>query len=176
MIALITLIITVVSLLPSFRGAEYAKDALELARWTARKDYIEACHEVSDSKRPSGFLDLYNLSLMPILKHLNRSSIDCQQALEEGVAPPPSHRLKMDRTPLFTENFYESDKFPSWTRGVRGVNFWPLEGNVPTCESLGEGEEGKVRQCPNVSCADLIGTTSGQRINLLIISAEGGCG
>ena len=59
-IALITLIITIVSLSPSFRGAEYAEEALELARWTARKDYIEACHEVRDPKRPSGFLNLYN--------------------------------------------------------------------------------------------------------------------
>lgn len=57
-IALITLIITIVSLSPSFRGVEYAKEALELARWTAWKDYIEACHEVSDSKRLCGFLDL----------------------------------------------------------------------------------------------------------------------
>ena len=47
-IALITLTVAMVTLLPSFRGATYAKEALELARWTARKDYIEACQEVSN--------------------------------------------------------------------------------------------------------------------------------
>ena len=54
-IALITLIVTAVTLLPAFWGAKYAKEALELARWTARKDYIEACQEVSDSNLCSDF-------------------------------------------------------------------------------------------------------------------------
>ena len=54
-IALITLTVTAITLLPSFWGAKYGKEALELARWTARKDYIEVCQEVSDSNLGSGF-------------------------------------------------------------------------------------------------------------------------
>ena len=44
---LLTLFVTVVSSLPSFAGEKYGKKTLELAIWTARKDYIEACQEVS---------------------------------------------------------------------------------------------------------------------------------
>ena len=54
-IALITLTVTAITLLPSFWGAKYGKEALELARWTAWKDYIEVCQEVSDSNLGSGF-------------------------------------------------------------------------------------------------------------------------
>ena len=54
-LALITLTVTTVTLLPSFWGAKYGREAIELARWTARKDYIEACQEVSDSNLSSGF-------------------------------------------------------------------------------------------------------------------------
>lgn len=57
-ISLITLAVTLVTLLPSFWGAEYGKEALELARWTARKDYIEACQEVSNSNLASGSIYL----------------------------------------------------------------------------------------------------------------------
>ena len=46
-IGLLTLIVTIVSLLPSFAGGRYGKEALELALWTARKDYVEACQTVS---------------------------------------------------------------------------------------------------------------------------------
>ena len=86
-IALITLTVTTVTLLPSFWGAKYGKDALELARWTARKDYIEACQEVSDSN-PGSRSGTYP-SLIPFLKYLNRSSINCQRALEGELPPPP---------------------------------------------------------------------------------------
>ena len=48
------LVVAVVALLPSFGGAKYAEEALEIARWTARKDYIEACQEVSRSNLGSG--------------------------------------------------------------------------------------------------------------------------
>ena len=68
-IALITLTVTTVTLLPSFWGAKYGKDALELARWTARKDYIEACQEVNDSNPGSG------LSISPSLIPLSSISI-----------------------------------------------------------------------------------------------------
>ena len=54
-IALITLTVTTITLLPSFWGAKYGREALELARWTAWKDYIEACQKVSDSNLGSGF-------------------------------------------------------------------------------------------------------------------------
>ena len=46
-IGLLTLIVTIVSLLPSFAGGRYGKETLELALWTARKDYVEACQTVS---------------------------------------------------------------------------------------------------------------------------------
>ena len=46
-IGLLTLVVTIVSLLPSFAGGRYGKKTLELALWTAQKDYIEACQEVS---------------------------------------------------------------------------------------------------------------------------------
>ena len=46
-IGLLTLIVTIVSLLPSFAGGRYGKEALELALWTARKEYMEACQTVS---------------------------------------------------------------------------------------------------------------------------------
>ena len=46
-IGLLTLIVTIISLLPSFAGGKYGKEALELALWTARKDYVEACQTVS---------------------------------------------------------------------------------------------------------------------------------
>ena len=46
-IGLLTLIVTIISLLPSFAGGRYGKEALELALWTARKDYVEACQTVS---------------------------------------------------------------------------------------------------------------------------------
>ena len=68
-ITLITLTLTTVTLLPSFWGAKYGKDALELARWTARKDYIEACQEVSDSNPGSG------LSTSPFLIPFSSISI-----------------------------------------------------------------------------------------------------
>ena len=76
-IALITLTVTTITLLPSFWGAKYGKDALALARWTAWKDYIEACQEVSDSNLGSGFstsLSLILLSSIPIarVKVVNR--------------------------------------------------------------------------------------------------------
>ena len=45
-IGILTLIVTVVSLLPSFAGGRYGKETLELALWTARKDYVEACQTV----------------------------------------------------------------------------------------------------------------------------------
>ena len=45
-IGLLTLIVTSISLLPSFLGGRYGKKTLELALWTARKDYVEACQEV----------------------------------------------------------------------------------------------------------------------------------
>ena len=46
-IGILTLVVTIVSLLPSFAGDRYGKEALELALWTARKDYVEACQTVS---------------------------------------------------------------------------------------------------------------------------------
>ena len=46
-IGLLTLVVTIVSSLPSFAGGRYGKKTLELALWTAQKDYIEACQEVS---------------------------------------------------------------------------------------------------------------------------------
>lgn len=131
-IALITLIITIISLLPSFRGAEYAKDALKLARWTARKDYTESCHEVSDSKRPSGFLDLYKSSLMPVLKYLNRSSIGCPHALEDGLAPPPA----LSKCGLFYSD-PSSDWSALWIVGVLGRKFCRVEDFLLTRASLG---------------------------------------
>ena len=85
-IALITLAVTVVTLLPSFWGATYAKEALELARWTARKDYIEACQEVSNlNMSPALRISISDT----FLKYLNGSSIRCQQALEDELPPPP---------------------------------------------------------------------------------------
>ncbi|KAM0804187.1 hypothetical protein BDR22DRAFT_885970 [Usnea florida] len=65
-IGILTLIVTIVSLLPSFAGDRYGKEALELALWTARKDYVEACRT-----------------------YLNHTNIDCQHALEKGLPPPP---------------------------------------------------------------------------------------
>ena len=50
-IGLLTLIVTIVSLMPSFAGGRYGKETLELALWTARKDYVEACQTVSRLRR-----------------------------------------------------------------------------------------------------------------------------
>ena len=45
-IALVTLIVSVIALLPSFGSRRYDRGALELAIWTAKKDYMEACQQV----------------------------------------------------------------------------------------------------------------------------------
>jgi hypothetical protein len=37
------MIMTIVSLLPGFKGQDLSKKALDLAEWTALKDYIEQC-------------------------------------------------------------------------------------------------------------------------------------
>lgn len=42
---LLSLIITAVSLLPSFRSERMSQRALELAEWTALKDFIENCKQ-----------------------------------------------------------------------------------------------------------------------------------
>ena len=51
-IGFLTLVVTIVSLLPSFAGGRYGKETLELALWTARKDYVEACQTVSRLRNP----------------------------------------------------------------------------------------------------------------------------
>ena len=55
-IGVLTLIVTIISLLPSFAGGRYGKEALELARWTARKDFLEACRMVSRFSNPGWFV------------------------------------------------------------------------------------------------------------------------
>lgn len=42
-VALLSLIITAVSILPSFRSESISQRALELAEWTALKDFIDNC-------------------------------------------------------------------------------------------------------------------------------------
>lgn len=44
-LAFISMVATIVSLLPGFNGQEISKKALELAQWTALKDYIEQCND-----------------------------------------------------------------------------------------------------------------------------------
>ena len=51
-IGTLTLIVTIVSLLSSFAGDRYSREALELALWTARKDYVEACQTVCRLRNP----------------------------------------------------------------------------------------------------------------------------
>lgn len=55
-IGILTLIVTIISLLPSFAGGRYGKESLELALWTARKDYVEACQTVSCLRIQVGWL------------------------------------------------------------------------------------------------------------------------
>jgi hypothetical protein len=46
-IAFFSLIVAIVSLLPGFNGQELSKKALELAEWTAFKDYMQQCKDAS---------------------------------------------------------------------------------------------------------------------------------
>jgi len=43
--AVINAVVAIVALLPGFNGQEISRKALELAEWTALKDYIEQCQE-----------------------------------------------------------------------------------------------------------------------------------
>ena len=52
-IALVSLIVTIIALLPSFSSRLYDKGALELAIWTAKKDYMEACQQVLNPLCPT---------------------------------------------------------------------------------------------------------------------------
>ena len=53
-ISILAVIVTVISLLPSFAGSRYGKATLELALWTAKKDYVEACQMVSSLEKYQG--------------------------------------------------------------------------------------------------------------------------
>ncbi|KAH7140659.1 hypothetical protein EDB81DRAFT_60963 [Dactylonectria macrodidyma] len=44
LVAIIGLVIAAVSIIPGFRGARLSRDTLDLAQWTALKDYIKACN------------------------------------------------------------------------------------------------------------------------------------
>jgi hypothetical protein len=44
------LLITIVTLWPTFTGSADTTKATELAKWTARKDFIEFCQSVSASR------------------------------------------------------------------------------------------------------------------------------
>ena len=50
-IALLTLIVTIVALLPAFSTRQYDKAALKLAMWTAKKDYLEVCQQVGGKRK-----------------------------------------------------------------------------------------------------------------------------
>lgn len=51
--ALITLALTVVGLAFTFEATRYGKQSLELAEWTALKDYTEKCEEAKLSRMRS---------------------------------------------------------------------------------------------------------------------------
>lgn len=45
LVAFLSMIVVILSLLPGFNSQSLSKKALELAEWTALKDYIEQCKE-----------------------------------------------------------------------------------------------------------------------------------
>jgi hypothetical protein len=44
-LALISTVVSIAALLPAFRGQEVSEKQLELAEWTALKDYLDRCME-----------------------------------------------------------------------------------------------------------------------------------
>ena len=44
-LAFISMVAAIVALLPGFNGQKLSNQALELAQWTALKDYIEQCND-----------------------------------------------------------------------------------------------------------------------------------
>ncbi|CAI6092265.1 unnamed protein product, partial [Clonostachys chloroleuca] len=68
-IAIAGLIFAAISLKPGFESQDLSKQALELAQWTARKDYIEQCQSAADSG-----------TITP----------QCNEALA-AILPPPPH-------------------------------------------------------------------------------------
>lgn len=46
-VASFSLIITIVALLPSFKGEQLARKELQLAQWTASKEYLQRCEELA---------------------------------------------------------------------------------------------------------------------------------
>jgi dolichyl-phosphate-mannose--protein O-mannosyl transferase len=44
-LAICALIITFITIFPTYFGTEYGKQSLELAKWTAAKDFKEFCRD-----------------------------------------------------------------------------------------------------------------------------------
>ncbi|UPK96334.1 hypothetical protein LCI18_007269 [Fusarium solani-melongenae] len=68
-VAFLSLIVTIVALLPSFKGEELAIAQLKLAVWTASNEYLQQCRDQSKSGSVSS---------------------DCEEAMKRPVKPPPS--------------------------------------------------------------------------------------
>ncbi|KAH7146767.1 hypothetical protein B0J13DRAFT_552615 [Dactylonectria estremocensis] len=70
--ALAGLVIAVVALIATFSSDQKSRDALDLAKWTARKDYLELCNEpIKGGPSPS----------------------ECEAALRIELSPPPHVRI-----------------------------------------------------------------------------------
>ncbi|KAH7144539.1 hypothetical protein B0J13DRAFT_623075 [Dactylonectria estremocensis] len=79
--ALIGLIVATVSIIPGFKGERLSRDALDLAQWTALKDYIEECNnEFAAGLSSPACKDAINISLPPP-PHLE-------------IDPPPPHPFR----------------------------------------------------------------------------------
>ncbi|VUC37953.1 unnamed protein product, partial [Clonostachys rosea] len=79
------MIFAAISLLPSFNSQDLSKQALELAQWTALKDYIDKCHSAADS---------------------GTISPECNEALSSTLPPPPHVKLNSS-TPLISRALAE---------------------------------------------------------------------
>lgn len=100
-IGILTLVVTIISLIPSFAGGIYGKKTLELALWTVRKDYVEACQE-----------------------YLNHTTFGCQQALEKGLPPPPGRDRIATRSPQRLQEEVQRLKFQPLIHKAYEHIFW----------------------------------------------------
>ncbi|KAH7317054.1 hypothetical protein B0I35DRAFT_434466 [Stachybotrys elegans] len=67
-VAFVSMTVAIVSLVPGFNGQDLSKKALELAEWTALKDYMEQCKEILEA---------------------GVASPDCEDAVAMSLPPPP---------------------------------------------------------------------------------------
>ncbi|KAL2062597.1 hypothetical protein VTL71DRAFT_5669 [Oculimacula yallundae] len=93
-VALLSTILTIVSLVPVFEGQDLSKKALDLAEWTALKDYIEHCKTILESDAGT-------------------MSPECDRAMTMPLPPPPTivfrmHVIKSENLP--TGPYYVYDR------------------------------------------------------------------